>query len=445
MVISSQEIREIFIRFFEGKGHLHIPAASLIPVNDPTLLFVNAGMAPLKKFFVGETSPPHPRLCNIQPCVRTRLIEVIGNHHHLTFFEMLGSWSIDSYFKETAIELAHELLVERFGFPKEKLFVTVYKGNSELNLSPDYQSARAWERVGLKDEQIVYLGDEIFWGPAGDFGPCGPSTDVFFDTGNEHVETPHLADHSDPAPRFIQIWNAGNFMELDKRPDGTYSKLSFNSVDTGSGLERIATVINGFSTVYEIDLLRPIHTKVEQQLAGSTLSKTDFRVLTDHLRTVTFILSEGVTPASEGRGYIPRRLIRRCLAVVTRAVMPQFDFPGIINEVVELYSNNYPLLAENRSRIVETFLNEKKIFDGVIRKGFDRLERLCERPPFILTGADAFALSSRYGMPLDLIRDFARERGVRFDEEEFGREFRRHQEISRAGKRKRMAPGRSES
>ncbi|HEY0377454.1 MAG TPA: alanine--tRNA ligase-related protein, partial [Pyrinomonadaceae bacterium] len=188
MVISCGEIREIFIEFFEEKGHLHIPAVSLVPANDPTLLFVNSGMAPLKKYFTGEAEPPRPDLCNVQPCIRTRDIEDVGDRHHLTFFEMMGSWSINGYFKETTIELAYELLVERFRLPKEKLYATVYRGNAELNLPPDYESARAWEKVGLKSEQIVYLGDEIFWGPAGDSGPCGPSTDVFFDTGNGRDE-----------------------------------------------------------------------------------------------------------------------------------------------------------------------------------------------------------------------------------------------------------------
>jgi alanyl-tRNA synthetase len=434
MVISSQEIREIFIRFFEEKGHLHILATSLVPAHDPTLLFVNSGMAPLKKFFVGEASPPRPELCSIQPCIRTRAIEQIGDPHHLTFFEMLGSWSINGYFKETAIELAYELLVERFSLPKEKLYATVYKGNSELNLSPDDESARAWEKVGLKSEKIVYLGDENFWGPAGDTGPCGPSTDVFFDTGNEAVEASNLEDHFDPDSRFFQIWNAGNFMELDKKPDGTYRKLRFKSVDTGSGLERIATTINGFLTVYETDSLRPILEEVEPHLSGKGLSKADFRVLADHLRAVTFILSEGVVPTNEGRGYIPRRLIRRCVAIVTRAGVPEFDFTGIINGIVEQSSTVYPLLAQNRLLIIEKFLNEKKDFERVIRKGFERLKRLCDKPPFIVTGVDAFALSSSYGMPFELIRDFIHDRGGRFDEEQFHREFRRHQDISRAGR-----------
>lgn len=441
MALSTQEIREIFIKFFEAKGHLHIPAASLAPADDPTLLFVNSGMAPLKKFFVGEAAPPRPELCSIQPCVRTRLIEMIGNRYFLTFFEMLGNWAINSYFKERAIELAYEILVERFGFPRERLYATVYKGNPALNRSPDYESARAWESVGLGG-QIIYLGDEIFWGPIGDSGPCGPSTDVFLDTGDGWSEASIAEDASDPAPRFIQIWNAGNFMEFDKRPDGTYGTLRFKSVDTGSGLERIAMTVNRLSTVYEIDLLRPILREVEQQLSGKSLSKANLRVLTDHLRAVTFILAEGVTPANKNRGYIPRRLIRKCVAVVTRAGRPEFDFKGVLDGIVERSSKDYPLLAKHRRRVVELFSNEKKDFERVIRKGFDRLRQLCEKPSFTLTGAEAFALSSTYGMPLELIRDFVGVRGGRLDEEGFVREVRRHQCLSRAGRSAAKAFGR---
>ncbi|HWS53006.1 MAG TPA: alanine--tRNA ligase-related protein [Pyrinomonadaceae bacterium] len=435
MGISSQEVREIFFSFFEGKSHLRVPPASLIPANDPTLFFVNSGMAPLKKFFVGEAAPPGPELCSIQPCVRTRLIGEVGNRHHLTFFEMLGNWSIDGYFKETAVELAYEILVERFGFPGERLYATVYKGNPALNIPPDFETARAWERVGLSGDRLVFLGDEIFWGPAGDYGPCGPSTDVFFDTGDARAEAPD----AEPAPRVIQIWNAGNFMELDKRPDGTFGKLRFNSVDTGSALERVVTVANGFSTVYETDLLRPIFEDVGQRLGGKSMSEADRRVLTDHLRALTFILSEEVVPTNEGRGYIPRRLIRRCVAAVTRAGAHDFDFAGVIEGIVERSSKDYPSLARNRAGIVEKFVNEQKGFARVIRKGFDRLKRLCEKPPFTLTGADAFALSSSYGLPLELIRDFMRERGARFDEEGFRQEFRRHQTVSRAGRLRQKA------
>jgi alanyl-tRNA synthetase len=270
--ITTQDIREIFLRFFEEKNHLRIPASSLIPQNDPTLLFVNSGMAPLKKYFVGEDVSPHPDLCNVQPCIRTRDIEDVGDRHHLTFFEMLGSWSINNYFKARAIELAYELLVDRLGFPPQKLYATVYQGDEDLNLPPDNESARAWEKVGLPRDHIVYLGEDNFWGPAGDTGPCGPCTEVFFDTGDRYGETYRPGGYFDTTKRYIEIWNAGVFMEFDKKADGGFTKLPFNSVDTGSGLERMAFIINGYESVYETDLLKPIIDRIMEQLTESDLA-----------------------------------------------------------------------------------------------------------------------------------------------------------------------------
>jgi alanyl-tRNA synthetase len=430
--ISSQEIREIFLKFFEERDHMRIKGASLLPANDPTLLFVNSGMAPLKRYFTGEAEPPHPDLCNVQPCVRTRDIEDVGDRHHLTLFEMMGSWSINNYFKEQAIELAFELLVEKFGFLKEKLYASVYKGDPELNLPPDEVSARVWEKLGLKPQQIVFLGEDNFWGPAGETGPCGPCTEVFYDTGSEYGEAYQPGGHFDTARRYIEIWNAGVFMELNKRPDGTFTRLRFNSVDTGSGVERMTMSMNDLTSVYETDRMLPIITAVRQELAGKDSSETDHRILTDHLRTSTFILSEGVVPSNEGRGYIPRRLIRKCIAVVTRAGMPAFDFKSVINEVIAGWAVNYPHLAASRERIIEVFDRERRDFERVIGKGLERLDHLCKEPPFTISGVDAFALSSTYGMPLELIRDFVADRGGRIEEEEFDREFRKHQEISRA-------------
>ncbi|HWS53002.1 MAG TPA: alanine--tRNA ligase [Pyrinomonadaceae bacterium] len=430
--ISSQEIREIFLKFFEERGHVRITGASLLPANDPTLLFVNSGMAPLKRYFTGEAEPPHPDLCNVQPCIRTRDIEDVGDRHHLTFFEMMGSWSINNYFKERAIELAVELLVGKFGIPKEKLYATVYKGDADLNLPPDEVSARVWESLGLKPRQIVFLGEDNFWGPAGDSGPCGPCTEVFYDTGDEYGDEYQPGGHFDTKRRYIEIWNAGVFMELNKKPDGTFTRLRFNSVDTGSGVERMTMSMNRLDSVYDTDLMLPIITAVRQQLAGREASETDHRILTDHLRTSTYILSEGVVPSNEGRGYIPRRLIRKAIAIVTRADAPGFDFKGVINEVIERSAVNYPHLAANRDRILEVFERERRDFERVIGKGLERLDHLCKEPPFTVSGADAFALSSSYGLPVELIRDFVADKGGLLDEEEFAGEFRKHQEISRA-------------
>ncbi|MGH3422617.1 MAG: alanine--tRNA ligase-related protein, partial [Streptosporangiaceae bacterium] len=246
---SSGEIRDAFLRFFTSRGHQRIEAASVIPVNDTTLLFVNAGMAPLKRYFLGEAAPPAPDLCNIQPCIRTIDIGEVGDRHHLTLFEMLGSWSIGHYFKERAVQLAFELLTEGFEFDIERLYVTVYRGSEELGLPPDDISAAAWARAGIPRDHIVYLGDEDNFWSAGDTGPCGPCTEVFYDTGSEHGPTYHPGGEFDTTGRYIEIWNAGVFMEFNRQPGGTLEPLRFTSVDTGSWLERMAMVLQGCDSV----------------------------------------------------------------------------------------------------------------------------------------------------------------------------------------------------
>ena len=434
--IPTREIRDIFLRFFEGKNHLLIPGASLIPVNDPTLLFINAGMAPLKKYFTGEDVPPQPDLCNVQPCIRTIDIEEVGDRYHLTFFEMLGSWSINNYFKQRAVELAYELLVEHFGFPKDKLYATVYHGNPTRNIPPDEESARAWEAVGLPRDHIVFLGEDNFWGPAGEIGPCGPCTEVFFDTGNEYGQIYFEGGQFD-TNRYIEIWNAGVFMEFNKQADGSLTRLKFNSVDTGSGLERMAFIMNGSDSIYDIDSIQPLLQQVQNQLADNDhASITTTRILTDHIRAATFILSEGILPSNEGRGYIPRRLIRKCLALTARAEKPEFDFEGIINSVIREYADLYPKLQENQRQIVNAFSQERKDFERVIGRGMKRLKQLSENPPFMISGHDAFILFSTYGMPLTLIRDFALASGGTVDEEGYLREYRQHQETSRNASRR---------
>ena len=265
---SSDEIRETFLRFFTERQHARIEAASIIPANDPTLLFINAGMAPLKPYFLGEALPPAPDLCNVQPCVRTIDIGDVGDRHHLTFFEMLGSWSIDHYFKERAVELAFELLTQGFGFALPDLYVTVFAGDDTLGIGPDDVSAAAWERVGVPRDHIVYLGAEDNFWSAGDTGPCGPCTEVFYDTGAGHGEQYRPGGEFDSAGRYIEIWNAGVFMEFNRLPGGTLEPLRFTSVDTGSGLERMAMVLQDRDSAYETDLFVPVVAAVESALAG---------------------------------------------------------------------------------------------------------------------------------------------------------------------------------
>lgn len=428
---SIEDIREIFFQFFNEKKHTRIASASIVPVSDPSLLFVNSGMAPLKAYFLGEELPPAPDMYNVQPCVRTIDIEEVGDRHHLTFFEMLGSWSVDNYFKDRAIELAFELLTDRYGFPLDKLFVTVYEGDAKLGLSPDDVSAAAWERVGVPRDHIVWLGQDNFW-TAGDTGPCGPCTEVFYDTGAEHGPEYVPGTEFDTASRYIEIWNAGVFMEFNRLADGTIEPLRFTSVDTGSGLERMAMVLQSSESAYATDGLAPIVAAVESMFAGTNADQRDMRIVTDHIRASTFMLSEGVVPSNEGRGYVPRRLLRKAIATATGAGIATFDLGQLTNVVIDNMKHHYPILEKHRSRTLELIAREQYDFGKVVHRGLDQLTKLATGPGFRITGDDAFSLVTTHGMPVDLIRDFAAERGGSVDEERFANRFAEHRELSRS-------------
>ncbi len=428
---SSDEIRDTFLGFFTQRQHARIGSASIIPANDPTLLFINAGMAPLKPYFLGEALPPAPDLCNVQPCVRTVDIGDVGDRHHLTFFEMLGSWSIDHYFKERAVELAFELLTRGFGFAPGDLYMTVFAGDEGLGLPPDEVSAAAWERVGVSRDHIVYLGAEDNFWSAGDTGPCGPCTEVFYDTGAEHGAAYRPGGEFDSAGRYIEIWNAGVFMEFNRRPGGRLEPLRFTSVDTGSGLERMAMVLQGCESAYETDLFAPVAGAARSALAGTGAGERDVRIVADHVRAATFILSEGVIPANEGRGYIPRRLVRKVIATAAQAGAAGFDLTGVAEAVIGQMSGSYPQLAAGRERILDLLAREQRDFGRVVRHGLDRLAALAPGPGVEISGDDAFTLFATHGMPADLIRDFAAERGGTVDERRFAELFAEHQARSR--------------
>jgi alanyl-tRNA synthetase len=429
---SSDEIRQTFLEFFTGRQHLQIGAASVIPVNDPTLLFVNAGMAPLKAYFLGEALPPAADLCNIQPCVRTNDIADVGDRHHLTFFEMLGSWSIGNYFKERAVELAFELLTSGFGFTADELYVTVYQGSEQLGIPPDDISAAAWRQAGMPADHIVYLGDEDNFWSAGDTGPCGPCTEVFYDTGAEHGAPYRPGGEFDSAGRYIEIWNAGVFMEFNRLPGGALEPLRFSSVDTGSGLERMAMVLQGRDSVYETDLFAPIVAATQAALADTSASQRDIRLVADHVRASAFILGEGVAPSNEGRGYIPRRLLRTAIATATQAGAGSFDLGQVAGAAIDQLAGSYPRLSAGRDRILGLLDREQREFGRVVRRGLNRLADLAATPGFEISGEDVFALYATHGMPVDLIRDFAASRGGSLDERRFAELFTEHRELSRA-------------
>ncbi len=429
--ISSLEIKNKFLNYFKQNDHMQISDSSIVPKNDPTLLFINSGMAPLKNYFTGEEEPPCKRLCNVQPCIRTIDIDSIGDKHHLTSFQMLGSWSIGDYFKTKAIELAYNFLTQNLEISKEKLYVTVFAGDDNLKIPFDQEAYDAWKSIGVPENKIVKCGtDDNFWGPTAETGPCGPCTEIFYDTGDGEEYTP--GGHFDTQNRYIEIWNAGVFMQFNKNSDGTYSKLSFNSVDTGAGLERLSMALNNQKSVYETDLLCPIKDKISEEFKEnlSKISEKEILILTDHLRTATLILSEKIGPSNEGRGYIPRKLIRRCMMIVSKNNIHNFNFSNIIEFIIEKYSEIYSNFNINKEFILREFNIEYEQFNKILISGLEKLKNICKKSN-IITGEDAFELATTYGLPFDIIKQFSEENNIIINETEYLDNIREHKEKSK--------------
>jgi alanyl-tRNA synthetase len=430
-VMDGDAIRETFLRFFERHRHQQIMGSSLVPVNDPTLLFVNSGMAPLKKYFTGEVAPVYPDLCNVQGCVRTKDIDDVGDRHHITYFEMLGSWSIGNYFKDRAIELAYDLLTGDLGLDPARLYVTVFGGDTGLGLPADEESALAWERVGIPRDRIVALpAEDNFWGPAGDSGPCGPCTEVFLDTGDAFGPAYRPGSVFDTKHRYIEIWNAGVFMQFDQGLDGVLRPLPFTSVDTGSGLERMELALNGLDSVYDTSLFVPLVRTVQDVLAESGEVLNHHRVIADHMRAAVAIMSDGVRPGNEGRGYIPRRLIRKCVTLAIGRHRESFEFEPIVDAVVASLGETYPQFARQRPEVVAAIARERDEFGDTVRRGLDQLDRVIAREGEV-SGTDAFNLFATYGLPVEITRDLAAARGVTLDREGFDAALRHHRTLSR--------------
>lgn len=430
--MSSKDIRNEFLKFFKENDHMQITDSSIVPKNDPTLLFINSGMAPIKNYFTGVQKPPYPRLCNVQPCIRTIDMDSIGDKHHLTSFQMLGSWSINDYFKEGAITFAYTLLTKYIGIPKEKLYVTVFSGDEKMGLPLDQESYDCWLKIGVPEDHIVKCGKEDnFWGPTSETGPCGPCTEIFYDTGDGEAYIP--GGEFDTKKRYIEIWNAGVFMQLNKNSDGTFSKLAFNSVDTGAGLERLAMVLGGHSSTYDTDLLLPIKQSIENEIKknGKIISEKELRILTDHLRTSCIILSEKVTPSNEGRGYTPRKLIRRCMMIISKNKVNSFDFSEIVKFILNRYFDIFPLFKENFEFIVNEFEKEYKQFEKVLVNGLEMLEEIKSKKSTI-SASEAFELVTTYGLPFDIISQYALENNISVDEEGFNKQIEIHREKSKS-------------
>ncbi len=421
--LSSSQLRAKYLEFFAGQGHAVIPSASLVPANDPSVLFTTAGMHPLVPFLLGEPHPAGGRLTGVQRCVRTGDIDEVGDDTHLTFFEMLGNWSLGDYGRAEAIAWSFEFLTgERWlGLPLERLGVTCFAGDGRV--PADGESEAIWRRLGLPAERIAHLGrPDNWWGPAGQSGPCGPDTEMFYWVGEQ--PPPARMDPSDG--RWVEIWN-DVFMSYNQGLGGEIAPLPRPQVDTGMGLERTLVAINGHRSVYEIDTVRPLLEGLRTLTRGEDGAvEHELRVLTDHLRTACFLISDGVEPSNKDRGYVLRRLLRRCILFAQQLGLPDRWVEQTLPILERAFSSSYLDLTSARARIVATIAAETSKFQRTLAQGLRVLGRLPR-----LDGAVAFDLFQTYGFPFELTRELARASGKSVDEAGFRAELERHRERSR--------------
>ncbi|GMB10555.1 MAG: alanine--tRNA ligase [Candidatus Improbicoccus devescovinae] len=440
--VSSREIINSFLDFFTKNGHLKIDNSSIIPKNDPTLLFINSGMAAIKNYFTGKEKPVNPEICNVQTCIRTIDIDEVGDRHHLTSFHMLGNWSINGrYFKNGAIGLAFEFITKNLGIPIEKLYVSVFAGNKELGLEFDDESKKTWIELGINKNRVLSFGmDDNFWGPTGETGPCGPCTEVFYDTG---VGADYQGSGDFDTKRYIEIWNAGVFMMLNKTENLDFVSLPFKSVDAGAGLERFAMVIGGHDSVYETDLLSPIKFQIEALFNVRNLPQNmeevfekNMRILTDHLRTTVLILASKIRPANESRGYIPRKLIRKCIAISQKTS----NFCGmtyspnllpVVEFILDNFNDIYPDFITNKKFVLDQFNLEVTKFESVVQDGLEKLLEHKNKLNLEISGDFAFDLVTTFGLPFEIIRDFALENNLKLDGEKYNKNLENHRNISK--------------
>ena len=411
---SSDEIRGEFLGFFESKGHLLRESAPLVPVShDPSVLLTTAGMHPLKPYFLGTEEPPAARLTSCQKCFRTTDIENVGNTaRHLTFFEMLGNFSIGDYFKEGAIELAWELSLEGFGFDPGSIWVTVFEGDPSLGLGPDEEAIAAWEAVGVPRERIVPCArSENFW-QAGPTGPCGPCSELYLDRGPRFGSEGDLPGGENE--RFLEFWNLV-FMEFDQQPEGVLSPLPARNIDTGLGLNRLALIEQGVDSVFETDQFTGLMA-LGRELATAEPDERSLRILADHSRAMTFLVGDGVVPSNEDRGYILRRVMRRAVQQGRRIGIEGIFLPRFAEEVIEVMGPAYPELVARRETILGWVRGEEEGFSKTLDQGTRLLDELLEAGS--ISGEDAFRLHDTFGFPIELTRELAAERGVPFAAEQ---------------------------
>ncbi|MBI4994540.1 alanine--tRNA ligase [Candidatus Peregrinibacteria bacterium] len=483
---TANQIRRQFIDFFVKKyGHKEIPSASLIPENDPTVLFTTAGMHPLVPYLMGEAHPAGKRLVNVQKCVRTDDIDEVGDAAHLTFFEMLGNWSLGDYFKEEAIKSSFELLTlpwEKggFGLDKERIFISCFEGDKDA--PADNESAEIWKNIGIPEERIkFYPKSKNWWGPAGEVGPCGPDTEMFYDVVNDPDSTKHkkfdkqflsagakILDKCSPAcdcGRYVEIWN-DVFMQYNKKIKDQKSKIKIaeyeyvlleqKNVDTGLGFERLVAILQNKQSPFETELFAPVMEKIKELTMAGQETRSAYikssRIIADHLRAAVFILGDpfGISPSNVDQGYIVRRLIRRAIRHGKLLGISGFFTSAIAKIFIPIYKDVYPELPQNRERILNELEMEEERFSRTIEKGLKEMKRILLKKRATLSGQEAFYIFETYGFPFEMIEEELLKEGfgVVIKEKfkaDFDASFKRHQQSSRKGAEQKFSGGLADS
>ena len=447
--MKASEIRRRYIEFFKNRNHAEIKSAPLIPENDPTCLFTTAGMHPLVPYLLGAKHPSGTRLTDYQKCIRTGDIDEVGDPVHLTFFEMLGNWSLGDYFKKEMIGFSFEFLTgkENLNIPADMLAVTVFAGDEDCPF--DEEAYTEWRSHGIPAARIAKLGKkDNWWGPAGTTGPCGPDTEMFYWTGP--LPAPETFDPGDK--RWVEIWN-DVFMQYNKTADGKFEPLAQKNVDTGMGLERVTAILQGKASCYETEIFAPIFAKLDEIRgidAPAAVRTSSERIIADHLRAATFILGDGITPGKVDQPYVLRRLIRRAIREGRKLGINDAFTSKIADAVIEEFGDVYPELRDRAAVIREELDREEKQFAVTLEKGTHEFQKLIDRVPAhiekkIISGKNAFNLYETYGFPIELTIEMAQEKGFQVDRAGYDAAFAKHQEMSRAGAEQKFKGGLADS
>ena len=431
------EIRNKYLNFFERHGHKVIPSAPLIPENDPSVLFTTAGMQPLVPYLLGAKHPEGTRLTDYQKCLRTNDIDEVGDNRHLTYFEMLGNWSLGDYFKEESIAMSYEFLTKELGIPNEKLSVTCFAGDEDCQR--DNVTAECWKKAGIPEERIYFYGKDDNWWIAGEEGPCGPDTEMFYDTGK-----PACGPDCQPScdcGKYVEIWN-NVFMEYLKK-DGKYSKLAQRNVDTGLGLERMAMLLQGKETPFDTELFSPIMDRLSELAKKDDIASR--RIVAEHLRASMMIIADGGRPSNIDRGYILRRLIRRMTRHLNKLEIDLNELSGLIDLDVEILKDMYPELVSKKEEIKEVIIQEKDKFMKTLAHGEKEFNKVIARIKAegkdTIDSESIFKLYETYGFPPEVTKDLAVENGLKVNMDEVDQLFKAHQNKSRLGSEQKFKGG----